>query len=106
MDRPTFETQTEETFQRLRDLNATKGKEYSGDDDVLSDFKDIAIAVGITPEQALITYATKHWRAINSYVQHGAVLSEPIAGRIDDLILYMHLLHGLIQDKSDSPVIP
>lgn len=108
MDRPTFEQQLEASFQRLRDLNSTKGKEYSGDLDVLSDFKEVAAAIGITPEQALMTYMTKHWRAINSYVQHGAVLSEPIGGRIDDLILYGHLLHGLIQDKSNrgAPLSP
>lgn len=106
MDRPTFEQRLEASFQRLRDLNSTKGKEYSGDEDVLADFKEVAAAIGITPEQALLTYMTKHWRAINSYVQRGRVLtaSEPIEGRIDDLILYGHLLHGLIVDGWVDPL--
>lgn len=101
MDRPTFEQRLENSFDRLRNLNNTKGKEYSGDADVLSDFKEVAAAVGITPAQALLTYMTKHWRAINSYAADSDLeLSEPISGRIDDLILYAHLLDALIADQT------
>lgn len=104
MDRPAFEAQLEASFQRLRDLNSTKGREYSGDADVLSDFREVAAAISITPEQALLTYMTKHWRAINSFVANGGTqqLAEPIGGRIDDLILYGHLLEALIQDRIDA----
>lgn len=102
MDRPTFTKLLDQQFDRIRELNSTKGVEYSGHDDVLSDFRVVADQVGITPEQALITYATKHWRAINAYVQTGEVKSEPIQGRILDEILYMLLLLAMVEDKDEN----
>jgi hypothetical protein len=93
----------EEQFDRIRELNSTKGVEYSGHADVLSDFREVAEAVGVTQEQALITYATKHWRAINAFVQTGAVKSEPIEGRLQDLILYSLLLIAMEREKDEDP---
>lgn len=102
MDRTEFNTLFDQTVERLRHLNATKGVEYSGHEDVLSDFKEVAEQMGITPRQALMVYATKHWRAINSYVREGKVLSEAIEGRIDDLILYSVLLQALIAEEKGA----
>jgi len=105
MERTQFNALMEKTFDRLRELNSTKGVEYSGHEDVLSDFRDVARAIGISPEQALMTYATKHWRAINHYAQAGKTLSEPIEGRIHDLQLYMQLLLAMVEDaKPKDPV--
>ena len=98
MDRPTFCHLLDSEFERIRELNATKGVEYSGHADVLSDFRAVAEATGVSQEQALMTYATKHWRAINSYAKLGEVKSEPIEGRVRDLILYMLLFLGMIDD--------
>ena len=106
MERTKFNELMEKTFDRLRELNSTKGVEYSGHEDVLSDFREVARAIGISPEQALMTYATKHWRAINHYAQEGATLSEPIEGRIHDLQLYMQLLLAMVEDGKPPEAIP
>jgi len=101
VDRTTFTKFLEEHVEKIVEIDNTKGVEYSGNEDVLSDFKEVAAAVGVTPEQALLTYMTKHWRAINSYAQTGAVRSEPIQGRIHDLILYGLLFIAMVEEKGE-----
>lgn len=90
------------TFSRLQNLEATKGKEYTdGSGDRLENFKGEAKNIGITDLQIWSVYASKHFRAIQSYIRHdGKVFSnEHISGRIDDLHVYLFLLEALIQDR-------
>ena len=102
MNRARFELMLSEQFRLIAKINDTKGVEYSGHTDVLSDFRAVAKEIGITEQQALMTYATKHWRAINSFVQTGEVKSEPVEGRVHDLILYMLLLLAMTE-SNDNP---
>ena len=82
-------------------LLKTKGADYTRHDpDRLSNFKRAAAAVGVTPFQAWAIYAGKHWDSIMAYVKTGKVESEAIEGRIDDLINYMYLLEGLINENA------
>ena len=85
----------EASFDQIRELRATKGKDYSTDADTLANFKEQAAALGLTPEQVWGVFAGKHWAAIMTYCRKGDVASEPIEGRIDDAILYLLLLKGL-----------
>lgn len=102
MERAEFNQIIKETFDSIEKLNSTKGREYAREEEVFADFTETATAVGITPDQALQTYATKHWRAIQSYAKREQVLSEPIEGRIDDLILYMILYKAMIRARSQQ----
>lgn len=86
--------------ERLVALNTTKGEEYAGNADALSNFKRRAHELGITPFQVWAVLAGKHWDAIESYCKTGEVLSEPIEGRIRDLVLYNLLLLGLVTEES------
>lgn len=86
------------TFEQLNRLTDTKGEEYSGDDDQLANFKRLAEATLLYPEQAWLVLFTKHIDAIRSYCRTRKTLSEPIGGRIDDAILYLVLLKGLVHD--------
>lgn len=77
-----------------------KGEEYRAEEDVLANFKEDGPAVGVDdPMKTLMIYAGKHWRSIQRYVRTGKEGAEPIQGRIDDLVNYMHLLLGLIEEK-------
>lgn len=90
-----------ETFTTIKDLADTKGKEYTvGSADRLENFKGEATNCGITAYQIWSVYASKHYRSIQSYIRSGGKVfsTEPIEGRIDDLILYLLLLKGLIED--------
>lgn len=106
-----------ETHQRMLALSDTKGQEYAGSEDRLANFKRGAQSVGLPPTTILNVYASKHWDSIQSFIR-GQVsgeereLSEPIEGRIDDLILYLILLKCLIREVSgprmgvDEPEAP
>jgi hypothetical protein len=99
MKRTEFQQLMKEEFDRLLETNNTKGHDYAGEDDALRNFKVQAKAAGVTPEQVWSIFAGKHWEAVQTYVREGDVLSEPIEGRIHDLLLYGFLLLGLVKDK-------
>jgi hypothetical protein len=99
VDRPAFQALMEEKFQEILDLNLSKGHDYAGETDALANFKKAAERLGLTPEQVWAVYGDKHWSAIMTYCREGQVESEPIAGRIIDVILYGFLLLGLIEEK-------
>jgi hypothetical protein len=86
------------TFKRLMDLTATKGREYANSDDQLANFRRLSVTLGISSEAVCFTYLAKHLDSIQSHLRcPEKPLSEPIAGRIDDAILYLVLLKALIQ---------
>ena len=91
------------THQRLVDLTATKGREYANSDDQLANFKRLSATLGISPEAVCFVYLTKHLDSIQSHLRcPEKLLSEPIEGRIDDAILYLILLKGLLNDSARS----
>lgn len=86
-------------FDRIRELNGTKGVEYChGDEDALANLRDMP-ELGITGLQKAMVYLDKHYRAIQSYCRTGDVLSEPIEGRIADMVLYLILLGALVEER-------
>lgn len=98
MDKKQFKDLLDTTHKTLVNLTATKGDEYSRDTDQLANFKRQAEELNATPEKILMVYLNKHLDSIKSFVKTGKVLSEPIEGRIDDAILYLILLKGIVQD--------
>lgn len=94
-----------ETVESTARLLMTKGTEYAGNDDRLSNFKRGAALTGITPLQVALIYLSKHYDALATYIRNDAsgmqqILSEPIEGRIDDIINYCFLIKGLIHEKT------
>jgi hypothetical protein len=104
MTKTEFENLIDEQFAEILRLTKSKGEEYSRSDDQLANFKRGAADLGLLPEQIWAVYFSKHIDSIKSYVKNltnpnAPKLSEPIEGRIDDAILYLLLLKGLIRDK-------
>lgn len=88
-------------FDEIHQLSNSKGKEYAGEDDRLANFKQQAANLGLRPEQVWGVYASKHWSSVMTYIRDMGTgfnrdLSEPIEGRITDLILYLILLRCLV----------
>lgn len=98
MDRKEFIQLLETNHQKIIDINTTKGHDYAGDEDALSNFKDQAVDAGVTPVQVWSIFFGKHLAAIKTFVREGDVQSEPIEGRILDAILYLYLLMGLVEE--------
>lgn len=104
MKRTDFNRLIEETNRKIAALTATKGRDYAGDEDALSNFKEEARALLLTPEQIWHVYHAKHYSAVTAYCREGKVESEPIEGRILDMILYGHLLLGLVRDAQEPRI--
>lgn len=97
------------THESAHELLVTKGAEYAGAGDRLSNFKRGAALTGTTPLQVAFIYASKHYDALATYVRkdaagHAQQLSEPIEGRLDDLMNYCVLMKALIVEgaKADN----
>ena len=84
-----------------------KGADYTvGSTDRLANFRKVAEFTGMTQEQVLGTYLYKHVAAIFAYIKNGGQSeSEPIEGRISDVINYM-LLFGKMVAESKRDIVP
>lgn len=98
MERMAFYKMRDAMYARIVMTNETKGVDYAGETDALANFKDAAIALGMTPFQIWAVYHHKHQSAIDQFIKRGRVESEPIEDRIMDAILYLFLLLGLVED--------
>jgi hypothetical protein len=92
------------TVDSIHKLLAVKGGEYAGSEDRLANFKRGANLTGCTPLQVLFVYMSKHYDGVATYVRDEAARmnrprSEPIDGRLDDLINYCILAKALIEDQ-------
>lgn len=92
-------------FVECMDLIKKKNADYSQGEqkgDRIAAFRRIARDVNITMEQAWAVFCQKHWGAVMRYVKEGSVESEPIEGRITDVINYMVLLSAIIEDRKEK----
>lgn len=94
----------ERTFETVRQLGALKGGEYSGDDDRLKNFRRNGDAMGLPMDTIWAVYAGKHWDAIQQYIKDWRtgterVRLEDIAGRADDLIVYLLLFKAMLEER-------
>jgi hypothetical protein len=86
-------------------LQHVKGQEYSGDVDRLRNFRRAADELGLRQEVIWRVYAGKHWDAITTYVADLVVdrareRSEPIEGRVLDLIVYLLLFLAMCEERN------
>jgi len=87
------------TYENLLDLTRTKGLEYASSQNAFANFEGIAADIQLPREKILWVYFTKHLYSIRNYL-NGGTSSEPIAGRIDDAILYLVLLKAMLTEGS------
>src|SRR5687768_8276991 len=64
-------------------------------DNVFANFERHANNLGLRREQVWAVYAAKHWDGIISHIAGNVAQREPVTGRIEDLIVYLMLLHGM-----------
>lgn len=79
-------------------VSRTKGKDYAGDDQVLSNFLDEAAHAGIDPIQVWYVFFSKHLRSIQSYVREGRLQSESLRSRVLDMRHYLALFLALASE--------
>ena len=93
-----------DTYNKIRILSETKSREYSGDEDRLANFRRNGADIGIPMETVWRVYAGKHWDAISQFVKDlntgkHRTLSEPMEGRVDDLIVYLLLFKCMLVER-------
>ena len=107
MDITTFNKLVDSTIAASQFLLQIKGSEYCGTPDRLSNFKRGAELTGTTPLQVALTYLSKHYDSLATYIRadaggQAAPTSEPISGRLDDMLNYCILIKALIEEKKCS----
>lgn len=107
MKRDEYDELFDDTFKHIKQLTRSKGGEYAGDSDVLSNFRRNGANLNLLPEQIWAVYAAKHWDAINQYIRdlgEGTTRQrmEPIAGRADDLLVYLVLFKCLVYEREQQ----
>ena len=86
----------EDTFKDIRLLTVTKGDEYSNSADQLANFKRAAERLGLTKYQILNVYLHKHLDAIDHFCATGELLSDSMASRVNDAILFLILFKAMV----------
>jgi len=102
VNREEFNRFRDAEYDRIVKINEEKGHDYAGEADVLSNFREAAVRLAIPQEKVWAVYADKHWQAVMTFCREGQVASEPIEGRLHDVILYCFLLLGLLEDKNQA----
>ena len=103
-DHSTWDALLTQTIDQIKQLSTLKGGEYAGDEDRLANFRRNAIALGLPMETVWAVYAGKHWDAIQQFVKDQRVGKdrekiEPIAGRVDDLLVYLLLFKAMLDER-------
>jgi hypothetical protein len=109
MNAQEFNKLVEGTIKTTAELLIVKGGEYAGSEDRLANFKRNAQLTGSTPLQVALVYMSKHFDALCTYIRDEATgvsrpRSEPIEGRLDDLINYCFLIKGLVTENQQGSI--
>lgn len=75
--------------------------EYAGkDEDAFANFMRIGDELGLRREIVLWVYAMKHRDGIANYMAGHRSQREDVRGRINDLIVYLFLLYGMLEEQA------
>ena len=107
MNQTDFERYTKYLLSKSADLLITKGSEYAGSEDRLANFKRGATATGVPQATVAFIYLTKHLDSVASHLRDPSrTLSEPIEGRLCDLLNYVILLAAILHEEKCRGAIP
>lgn len=101
MDKLDFVEFKRDLFKECDRTQQLKGEDYTlGDNNAFANFVDGGERLAISKYKVWNVYADKHWKAITNFCKNdgSGVESEPIRGRIVDMITYLTLLAGMVRD--------
>jgi hypothetical protein len=89
-----------QVFKECDDLRGAGQKDYAGEEkDAFANFDRLALDLGIDRKKILWVYAMKHRDGIANFLNGHTSQREDVRGRINDLIVYMCLLRGMIEEE-------
>jgi hypothetical protein len=92
----------EKTTMEIIELRKAKAIDYSETDDAFLTVRRVAQDSGMKPEQVLHVFMTKHYDAVRKYLIHPGKTTEPIEGRINDLIVYLILIKAILSERRSA----
>jgi hypothetical protein len=92
----------ERVFEECRGLRGAGQKEYAGGANAFGNFVRLADELDSSPEKILWTYAMKHKDGIASHLRGHQSQREPVEGRINDLIVYLCILRGMVEARRET----
>lgn len=105
MTRDEMQKTMDAVFDGCRKLRTAGQAEYAHrDDDAFANFERVSERLGFSREAVLLVYLEKHLDGIHSWVKGHKSQREDVRGRIKDAIVYLCLLHGMVDegDKGDA----
>lgn len=109
MTKHDFETMLAARFDSFRTGYKGTQKEYALSDDAFDNFNRLAAQLGLDRKQILFVYMQKHIDGITSHLKGNVSQRESVHGRIQDVVMYLMLLDGMIYEDekvhtgSDAP---
>lgn len=102
MDSQTFERLTDEQLKVCKEVMFSKRAEYSGNADVLHNFRQAVTLLAMSPAEVAFCYDTKHISSIQKIVKElsqGRTPSEAIwREKITDYLNYGLLMHACVME--------
>jgi NTP pyrophosphatase (non-canonical NTP hydrolase) len=93
-------------FAECNELREAGQKEYVGGEDAFGNFNRLASELGISRESVLWIDAMKHKDGIASYIRGHKSQREDVRGKINDLIVYLCILRGMIEESTANDLRP
>jgi hypothetical protein len=90
--------------ERIMFLRKSGQEEYAGrkQEDAFNNFNKLSQELDIDRKKVLWTYAMKHKDGIAAHLRGHTSQREEVSGRIDDLIMYLFLLAGMIHEEEQN----
>jgi hypothetical protein len=105
MNKAQFNKFIRDTFDRdILDTNKSGQSEYALSEDAFDNFNRLAAEMGIDRKQVLMIFFSKHRDGVISYLKGHKSQREPVQGRIKDMIVYLFLLWGMIEEETKAPI--
>lgn len=92
----------DKVFSECNTLRAQGQAEYANSLNAFGNFNRLSEMLGISREKVLLVFSMKHWDGILSYINGHKSQRENVRGRINDLIVYMCLLRGMIEENDSN----
>jgi hypothetical protein len=96
-----YQRYIEKTRENRNQHSDAKGEAYAHSPDRFDNFNRIAGYLNLSREQVLLVYLMKHIDGIISSVNYDKDGGEGIHGRINDAIVYLELLQGMVHENKD-----
>ncbi len=103
MTRKQMEEKINQIFRVIQDTREAGQVEYARElDNAFANFERVANTLNISREKVLMTYLLKHIDGVSAFCDGHKSQREDVRGRITDIIVYLCLLWGMIDENEEN----